>query len=117
MVTPQEGFSTAPVRWYLRFPVSYRDLELMLADRGVAVDHTTVFRWSQAYAADRAELRRPADRATIPGIGVLNATALAARVRASMIPAGIVLPRPLDVPGAEVPLGRAQRCRSGFDAA
>ena len=33
------------VRWYLMFPVSYRDLELMLADRGVAVDHTTIFRW------------------------------------------------------------------------
>jgi transposase-like protein len=28
------------VRWYLMFPVSYRDLELMLADRGVEVDHT-----------------------------------------------------------------------------
>lgn len=33
------------VRWYLMFPISYRDLELMLADRGVEVDHTTVFRW------------------------------------------------------------------------
>src|SRR5918996_1539860 len=32
------------VRWYLRFPVSYRELELMLADRGVAVDHTTMYR-------------------------------------------------------------------------
>jgi transposase, IS6 family len=30
------------VRWYLMFPVSYRDLELMLRDRGVAVDHTTI---------------------------------------------------------------------------
>jgi transposase-like protein len=29
------------VRWYLRFPVSYRDLERMLSDRGVEVDHTT----------------------------------------------------------------------------
>src|SRR5215207_9197553 len=29
------------VRWYLQFPVSYRNLELMLADRGVVVDHTT----------------------------------------------------------------------------
>ena len=29
------------VRWYLMFPISYRDLELMLQDRGVAVDHTT----------------------------------------------------------------------------
>jgi len=33
------------VRWYLMFPVSYRDLELMLIDRGVEVDHTTIFRW------------------------------------------------------------------------
>ena len=32
------------VRWYLMFPISYRDLELMLADRGVDVDHTTIFR-------------------------------------------------------------------------
>lgn len=38
------------VRWYLMFPISYRDLELMLQDRGVSVDHTTVFRWIQAYA-------------------------------------------------------------------
>jgi hypothetical protein len=34
------------------FPVSYRDLELMLLDRGVEVDHTTIFRWIQAYAAE-----------------------------------------------------------------
>jgi hypothetical protein len=32
------------VRCYLMFPVSYRDLELMLQDCGVVVDHTTVFR-------------------------------------------------------------------------
>ena len=32
------------VRWYLQFPISYRDLERMLADRGVFVDHTTVSR-------------------------------------------------------------------------
>jgi transposase, IS6 family len=38
------------VRWYLMFPVSYRDLELMLLDRSVKVDHTTIFRWIQAYA-------------------------------------------------------------------
>src|SRR5690349_21304429 len=37
------------VRWYLMFPISYRDLELMLQDRGVEVDHTTIFRWIQAY--------------------------------------------------------------------
>ena len=37
--------------WYLAFPISYRDLAAMLADRGVTVDHTTLFRWVQAYAA------------------------------------------------------------------
>jgi transposase-like protein len=40
------------VRWYLMFPISYRDLELMLLDHGVAVDHTIIFRWIQVYAAN-----------------------------------------------------------------
>ena len=40
------------VRWYLMFPISYRDLELMLRDRGVEVAHTTLFRWVQAYAPE-----------------------------------------------------------------
>jgi len=31
------------VRGYLMFPISYRDLELMLLDRGVEVDHSTIF--------------------------------------------------------------------------
>ena len=39
------------LRWHLAFPVSDRDLAAMLADRGVTVDHTTLFRWMQAYAA------------------------------------------------------------------
>src|SRR3954464_6331833 len=47
------------VRWYLMFPISYRDLELMLADRGVAVDHTTIFRWIQAYAPELEKRIRP----------------------------------------------------------
>jgi hypothetical protein len=33
------------VRWYLRFSLSYRDLEELLAERGVEVDHVTVYRW------------------------------------------------------------------------
>lgn len=40
------------VRWYLQFPISYRDLEAMLADRGVAVDHVTLFRWIQRFAPE-----------------------------------------------------------------
>ena len=47
------------VRWYLMFPISYRDLELMLADRGVEVAHTTVFRWTQAYAPEIEKRIRP----------------------------------------------------------
>jgi transposase-like protein len=47
------------VRWYLMFPVSYRDLELMLADRGVEVAHTTVFRWTQIYAPEIEKRLRP----------------------------------------------------------
>jgi transposase-like protein len=45
------------VRWYLVFPTSYRDLEFMLLDRGVEVDHTTIFRWIQAYAAELERIR------------------------------------------------------------
>jgi transposase-like protein len=35
------------VRWYLRFGLSYRDVEELLADRGIEVDHVTVHRWVQ----------------------------------------------------------------------
>ncbi|QKY00586.1 IS6 family transposase (plasmid) [Salmonella enterica subsp. enterica serovar Typhi] len=37
------------VRWYCRYPISYRDLEEMLAERGISVDHTTIYRWVQCY--------------------------------------------------------------------
>ncbi|WP_439548879.1 IS6 family transposase [Falsiroseomonas sp.] len=47
------------VRWYLMFPISYRDLELMLQDRGVEISHTTIFRWIQAYAPQLEKRLRP----------------------------------------------------------
>jgi transposase-like protein len=52
------------VRWYLRYSLSYRDLEEITAERGLAVDHVTIWRWVQHYAALlnqrlRRELRRP----------------------------------------------------------
>jgi hypothetical protein len=51
------------VRWYLQFPISYRDLELMLLDRGVSADHTTIFRWIQAYSVEpEKRLRHSAAR-------------------------------------------------------
>ena len=37
------------VRWYLAYPLSYRNLEEMMAERGVAVDHTNVYRWVQKF--------------------------------------------------------------------
>src|SRR5512147_322770 len=40
------------VRWYLQFPISLRDLERMLADRGIAVDHVTLHRWAQRFAPE-----------------------------------------------------------------
>ena len=38
------------VSWYLRYPLSYRDIEEMLLERGVTVDHSTLNRWVLAYA-------------------------------------------------------------------
>ena len=52
------------VRWYLQFSISYRDLELMLRDRGVPVDHTTIYRWIQAYAVELEKRLRPHLRPT-----------------------------------------------------
>jgi hypothetical protein len=37
------------VGWYLRFSLSYRDVEELLAERGLLVDHVTVWRWVQQY--------------------------------------------------------------------
>src|SRR5215831_16000407 len=51
-------------RWYLRYALSYRDLEGLLGERGVVVDHTTVFRWVQRYAAELDGRCRPYLRVT-----------------------------------------------------
>jgi IS6 family transposase len=40
---------TVGVRWYLRYGLSYRDVEELLAERGVEVDHMTVYRWVQRF--------------------------------------------------------------------
>ena len=52
------------VRWYLRYSLSYRDLEEMMAERCLSVDHVTIWRWVQHYAPIlnqrlRHELRQP----------------------------------------------------------
>ena len=47
------------MRWYLRFGLSYRDLEELLAERGVEVDHVTIFRWVQRFTPELIDAGRP----------------------------------------------------------
>jgi IS6 family transposase len=43
---------TCAVGWYLRFSLSYRNVEELLTERGLAADHTTIWRWVQRYAPE-----------------------------------------------------------------
>lgn len=43
------------VRWYCRFPLSYRDVCDLLAERGVDADRATVFRWVQKFGPEIAK--------------------------------------------------------------
>jgi transposase, IS6 family len=52
------------VRWYLRYALSYRDVEELARERGLSVDHTTVFRWVQRDAPALDQRCRPHLRAT-----------------------------------------------------
>jgi transposase, IS6 family len=52
------------VRWYLRYALSYRDLEEMMLERGLRVDHTTIYRWVQRYAPELEKRCRPQLKAT-----------------------------------------------------
>ena len=48
------------VRRYLRYGLSYRDLEELLAERGIEVDHVTVYRWVQRFTPLMIDAARPA---------------------------------------------------------
>jgi hypothetical protein len=56
---PREVIAVA-VRWYLRYGLSYRDVEELLAERGIAVDHVTSYRWVQTFTAELIDAARPA---------------------------------------------------------
>ncbi len=65
---PRSGFAgfrfppeviMAAVRWYLRYGLSYRDVEELLAERGIEVDHVTVFRWVQRFTPLLIDAARP----------------------------------------------------------
>lgn len=47
------------VRWYLRYALSYRDLEGMMTERGLSVVHTTIYRWVQHHAPEIDRRSRP----------------------------------------------------------
>src|ERR687894_411582 len=47
------------VGWYCRYSLSYRDLEEMMRERGLMVDHVTIFRWVQRYAPEINRRMRP----------------------------------------------------------
>jgi transposase, IS6 family len=65
---PQSGFAgfrfppeviMVAVRWYLRYGLSYRDVEELLAERGVEVDHVTIYRWVQRFTPLLIDAARP----------------------------------------------------------
>ncbi len=63
---PREVIALA-VRWYLRYGLSYRDVEELLAERGVDVDHVTIYRWVLRFTPEFVEAARtcrhvPGDR-------------------------------------------------------
>jgi transposase, IS6 family len=60
---PREVIAVA-VRWYLRYGLSYRDVEELLAERGVEVDHVTIYRWVQTFTPAYIDAARPARHAT-----------------------------------------------------
>ncbi len=54
------------VRWYLSYKLSYRDLEEMARERGLEVDHTTIYRWVIKFTPGLEKavrrLKRPSDK-------------------------------------------------------
>ena len=59
---PREVIAVA-VRWYLRYGLSYRDVEELLAERGITVDHVTIYRWVQTFTPEFIDAARPARHA------------------------------------------------------
>jgi transposase-like protein len=90
-------------------PVSYRDLEVMLLDRGVEVDHATIFRWIQAYALELEKRIRPHLRL---GNGSWRVDETYIRVKSRWT----YLYRAVDSRGQTILFALGQRRRSGGEA-
>ena len=84
------------VRWYLRFGLSYRDVEELLSERGVEVDHVTIYRWVLRFTPLLADAARPCRHAlgdrwqvdetyvNVAGSGVTSIERSTSSVRSSM---------------------------------
>ena len=55
----EPGLILCAVQWYLRYSLSLRDVEELLEERGLNVDHTTVWRWVQYYGPELERRLRP----------------------------------------------------------
>src|SRR5215831_10537091 len=65
------------VRWYLRYCLTLRDLEELMAERGLAVDHSTIGRWVLRYAPElHKRVRRDTRTPTAPGGSTKRMSAL-----------------------------------------
>lgn len=60
---PREVIAVA-VRWYLRYGLSYRDVEELLCERDIEVDHVTIYRSVQTFTAEFIDAARPTRHAT-----------------------------------------------------
>ena len=70
------------VRWYVAYPISYRQLEEMMGERGVAVDHSTLNRWVIKYAPEFAKVFRRRQR---PGFCQLSRQTVRYSTKTSLI--------------------------------
>ena len=112
-------------RWYLRFGLSYRDVEELLAERGIEVDHVTVYRWVQRFTPLLAEAARPCRHAvgdrwfvdetyvTVAGRWryVYCAIDQSARLLTCSSPRGVISPRPAGSSNGPSPRRRWPRWR------
>jgi transposase-like protein len=60
---PREVIMLA-VRWYLRYGLSYREVAELLAERGIVVDHVTIYRWVQRFTPELIDAARPSRHVT-----------------------------------------------------
>ncbi|OHV30411.1 hypothetical protein BCD49_33725 [Pseudofrankia sp. EUN1h] len=67
------------VRWYLRYGLSYRDVEELLSERGIDVDHVTIYRWVQRFTPGSSRPAAPRRRVIVHRVCWLSCRVQASR--------------------------------------